>query len=1013
MSTDQNRGFVQDSLGRIFVANLSGVLIYDGYYWEIALLKNESAAISLSKNKNGKILVGSQHDFGQINKSSKGDFVYQSLASQLDKKELNFSEVWSTLTISNTTYFCSNEKIISLEDKNFKTINAPSDSLFHTFFSVNNNLFIRQYNVGLKVLINDKLVFVDGSEIFSDTKVRFILPKYRNEYWVGTERGMYILFLNPKFPNKSTFRKVDTPLDKWMSEKQIYCGIQLSNGRYVVGSQQDGIVITDDHFNPLKSINSKNGLQDDFVTSLFQDNAGNLWLSLNKGISYVEINTPITKWTKFDGIKGTIETSCKFQNKLFIGTDKGLLYLNELEKRFELTSLNQQIWDMCVVKNNLLIATTDGVFSFDGKNFIPLIEGYITYKLLSDHRDKSKIYLGGYGFYAIAKFENDAFFIEKEFETEGETRYILQHNNNIFFSVNDKGIDVLSTFNNSIKSYSLKDGLKSLQDNCPFLFNNQVMLGTGNGILVYNENSNPVFKREQNLNPFHPTFQIAKPSVVNNQLFFQGTGPKENLTKIDEISSLTYRDGKFINDPKSLNRIKEVNAKHFNYFDSSVYISTNDGLFCYDLSFKNIPLKYNALISYIVFKTDTLKKNSSGNFNFESTLEYENNVLHLYLTAPNFIDKNELEFSYYVDGIDTTFGKWSKNNEVTLNKLYEGTYTFHAKVRDVTGNESDEVVLRFTISPPWYRSYIAFVFYFLGLISSVILIIKYNTKRLRNENIKLESIITERTKTIVHQKAEIELKNKEITDSINYAKGIQYAILPSLEEINSFYKSLFIFYQPKDIVSGDFYWFKQLNENEFLIACADCTGHGVPGGFMSMICSDKLHDAVRENTDPSKILFATNNGVKTTLKQEIILEGKSKDGMEICLIKFNKQTLKLSYCGANRPLWIIDGETKELKEIKPTKASIASFTEFNFEYEQHEIQLKQGDMVYTTTDGFPDQFGGLDGKKYMSKNMKNFVVSITNNPITEQRNLVDNEINTWMKNHEQVDDLLVIGIKVI
>ena len=120
----------------------------------------------------------------------------------------------------------------------------------------------------------------------------------------------------------------------------------------------------------------------------------------------------------------------------------------------------------------------------------------------------------------------------------------------------------------------------------------------------------------------------------------------------------------------------------------------------------------------------------------------------------------------------------------------------------------------------------------------------------------------------------------------------------------------------------------------------------------------------------------------------------------------------LSYAGANRPLWIIDGETKEFKEIKPTKASIASFTEFNFEYEQHDFQLKEGDMVYATTDGFPDQFGGNDGKKYMSKNMKNFVVSICEKTINEQRDLLENEINQWMKNHEQVDDLLVIGIKV-
>lgn len=1012
MSTDQNRGFVQDSLGRIFVANLSGVLIYDGYYWEIALLKNESAAISLSKDTKGKILVGGQHDFGQINITEKGDFKYESLSKHLNKTDLSFSEVWSTINIQNTTYFCSNEKIIAYKDKPLQILNAPSDSLFHTFFSVNDNLFVRQFNVGLKVLMNNRLVYVDGSEIFSQTKIRFILPKYRNEYWVGTEKGMFILFLNPKFPNKSTFKKVDSPLDEWMIEKQLYCGLKLSNGNYAVGSQQDGVIITDEHFNPLKSINSKNGLQDDFVTSLFEDNAGNLWLSLNKGITYIEINTPITRWTKFDGIKGTIETSCKFKNELFIGTDKGLLFLNENEKCFQTTKLNQQVWDLCIFNNLLFIATSDGIYMYDGKTFIPVIEGYITYKLLADQSDKSILYIGGNGFYGIAKFSNDGFYIEKEFETEGETRYILQKNNSVFFSINQKGIDVYNKTTNSIKNYGLKDGLKSLQDNCPFILKNKVVFGTGNGILSFEENSNPNFKRDENLNPFHYTYQIAKPAVVNGEVYFQGTGPKDNITKVDEISSLVYKNGKLNNEAKFLNRIKEVNAKHFYHSDSSIYISTNDGFYCYDLTFRKKEIKQKSIISYLILKTDTIKENISGNLELEKSINYHDNQLQLYLSAPNFIDKNELEFSYFVEGIDTAYGKWSKSNEVTLNKLNEGKYIFHAKVRDISGNESEEVKLTFTILPPWYRSIFAYISYIILVVSSFVLIIKYNTKRLRNENLKLEAIITERTKTIVHQKAEIEHKNKEITDSINYAKGIQYAILPSMDEINKVCSSLFIFYQPKDIVSGDFYWFKQLNEDEFLIACADCTGHGVPGGFMSMICSDKLHDAVRENSEPSKILFATNNGVKTTLKQESILEGKSKDGMEICLIKINKQTKKLSYSGANRPIWIIDGKTKELTEIKPTKASIASFTEFNFEYEQHDFQLNEGDFVYATTDGFPDQFGGVDGKKYMSKNMKNFVCSISSKPIIEQGNLLNNEINQWMKNHEQVDDLLVIGIKV-
>jgi len=196
-----------------------------------------------------------------------------------------------------------------------------------------------------------------------------------------------------------------------------------------------------------------------------------------------------------------------------------------------------------------------------------------------------------------------------------------------------------------------------------------------------------------------------------------------------------------------------------------------------------------------------------------------------------------------------------------------------------------------------------------------------------------------------------------------------------------------------------------------LLACADCTGHGVPGAFMSMICSEKLSEAVLHSSSPAKILFQANNSIKEVLKQNHHDEGKSKDGMEISLIHYNVQTKSMSYAGASRPLWLIKHSNKELIEIKPTKASIASFTDFNFEYEQHDFVLENNDAIYLTSDGFPDQFGGPDGRKFMTKNMKAFLIEISELPIDRQKELVSNKINAWMGNLEQVDDLLVIGLK--
>jgi serine phosphatase RsbU (regulator of sigma subunit) len=317
----------------------------------------------------------------------------------------------------------------------------------------------------------------------------------------------------------------------------------------------------------------------------------------------------------------------------------------------------------------------------------------------------------------------------------------------------------------------------------------------------------------------------------------------------------------------------------------------------------------------------------------------------------------------------------------------------------------------FTVSPPWYRTIIAYIIYGCLVLLFLYYIIKLNTKRLKAQNVKLEGVIKQRTSVIEEQVHLLEHQKQEITDSINYAQRIQQSILPSFKEINETYNNGFIFFQPKDIVSGDFYWFKKINKNEFLLACADCTGHGVPGAFMSMICSEKLSEAVLHSSSPAKILFHANNGIKEALRQNQQEEGKSKDGMEISLIHYNIETKAMSYAGANRPLWLIKHTSKELIEIKPTKASIASFTDFNFEYEQHDFVLENNDAIYLTSDGFPDQFGGPDGRKFMTKNMKAFLIEISELPIEKQKELVATKINAWMGNLEQVDDLLVIGLK--
>lgn len=282
---------------------------------------------------------------------------------------------------------------------------------------------------------------------------------------------------------------------------------------------------------------------------------------------------------------------------------------------------------------------------------------------------------------------------------------------------------------------------------------------------------------------------------------------------------------------------------------------------------------------------------------------------------------------------------------------------------------------------------------------------------------KANVIISKQKQEVEHKNTIIEAKNKSITDSINYARIIQSAMLAPQDEIGKTLGDYFIFYQPKDIVSGDFYFYKSLNNNGsgntvYLAAC-DCTGHGVPGAFMSLIGNEKLNDAVGQQNDTGHILNLLNKQIRYSLHQSHT-EDSTRDGMDIalCAIAGNDQGVKMQFSGANRPLWIVRKDSNEIEEVKPTKKSIGGFTEEDTSFEAHNVELEKGDIFYLFTDGFSDQFGGLEGKKLTTKKFKEFIKGIKNYAMNEQKALIKKFMDEWMGPNEQVDDILVIGVRV-
>lgn len=280
---------------------------------------------------------------------------------------------------------------------------------------------------------------------------------------------------------------------------------------------------------------------------------------------------------------------------------------------------------------------------------------------------------------------------------------------------------------------------------------------------------------------------------------------------------------------------------------------------------------------------------------------------------------------------------------------------------------------------------------------------------LAQQNILLENKVTERTFELEEKNKEILNKNKEITDSLIYAKRIQAAVLPNLNTVYKILDQSFILYLPKDIVSGDFYEFTQ-KENKHIIAAADCTGHGVAGAFMSIIGSSLIKSIINEKniTAPSGILDALNEGIINSLKQH---ESETHDGMDISICSFDTKNMSLEFAGANRPLWLIRND--ELIVYAADKFPIGGLQiKHNNQFTNHQIKIQPKDTIYLFSDGYADQFGGEHGKKLMTKKLKEILVSIQHLSMNEQKIYLQNYFNEWKGNNEQVDDVLIIGIRI-
>jgi serine phosphatase RsbU (regulator of sigma subunit)/antitoxin component YwqK of YwqJK toxin-antitoxin module len=362
------------------------------------------------------------------------------------------------------------------------------------------------------------------------------------------------------------------------------------------------------------------------------------------------------------------------------------------------------------------------------------------------------------------------------------------------------------------------------------------------------------------------------------------------------------------------------------------------------------------------------------------------------------IDLNEdgeiTQVKYYINGEikDTTF---DDSTQIHALKEYADIDNQNADTKDQLIEEEKEVE-----SLAAKNKQQSIVLYFtIAILIAIIFFVYMIWKTLKS--------VREQKELVSEAKLEIEEKNQELVDSITYAKRIQSAILPPDKLVKEYLKNSFVLYKPKDIVAGDFYWMEPV-DSKILFAAADCTGHGVPGAMVSVLCNGAMNRSVREfgNTDPGKIL---DKAREIVIKEFEKSEEEVKDGMDIALCSLEGRNLK--YSGAHNPLWIIHKDSNEIEEIKANKQPIGKFYKPE-PYKTHTITLNDGDTFFIFSDGFSDQFGGEKGKKFKAANFKKLLLSIQKEDMQKQRELIDTAFEKWRGNLEQLDDVCVIGVRV-
>jgi serine phosphatase RsbU (regulator of sigma subunit) len=1047
-----NYSIILDDRNILYAGNANGILEYDGKSWNFIKVREGAYVFSMAKDLYGNIFIGSQNDFGYLAPDSAGNLIYISLSDSLPEEDRFFTTVWKTYADRNKIYFQAEENIFIFEKNKITTLYP--ETTFHTSFLVNGRFYVRVRNKGLMDFTSCEPVAIPGGDYFANLGIFAMLPVSNSDniFLATQERGFFLFNPSEKI---SAIKPIRTKNDAFLIQAGIFGGILLTDGNYAFNTLNKGVFITDQQGNILKIVNSNSGLAANDVKQIYQDGYQNIWCALNKGISRIDYSSPLSFYKEESGIQGSVNTIIRYHGRLYVGTTNGLYQqktssgLTSAIEFSPVRDFSHQVWALAKINGNLIAGTNGGLFIIQD-NIARMITGINSFALFSVP-EKDWLFVGGNQ--GLSLFQTKpSYKLLKDFPDITEDIKQIARNNKSYYAGTEiwlgtslQGAIKVIIYNDlshrTFKYHGKFDGLKDEGWILPFSLGDSVMFGTRAGMFIFND--------EELIKKSLPDSLLGNQKNYRgyfdgSELFnFSSTSPVSGLLEDSERIWIII-DNKINYIPKNQTDTlvsrpyKGIDMGRINYIYPDAarkyWFACDDGLVRYELDhYKNFNQTFNTLIRNVILSNDSSIFN--GNYfqpepdsilaakisliqSKESipVLSHRLNDIQFYYSATFYDDEQKNLFSYKLYGDNDNYSSWSSQNNANFTNLREGNYTFMVKAMNVYGLESEPALYSFTIKPPWYRTPWSYAGYVVAFLLTVFLAIQISIRQLRRKNERLEEIVRQRTAQISAQNVELTRQKKEITDSIHYAERIQNAVLPLKKNIENKIPEYFILLKPRDIVSGDFYWLSDTGL-KIIIVAADCTGHGVPGAFMSMLGISFLNKIVNEDkiVEANQILEELREDVIQSLKQTG-REGEQKDGMDMALCVIDFENMEMEFAGAQNPLYLIRGN--ELLETKADRMPVAFYEQMS-NFKSHKIPLKQGDCFYMFSDGYADQFGGPDGKKFKYKGLKELLIRIKEKPMSEQKEILDKTILDWAngpdkngRQYDQVDDILIVGIRI-